>query len=92
MSKLTIIGVLSWLGALILLGFQAIATLMKTEGKGWDNLSITDMVTPDNLTWVNDISWTLLHQAVHYIVTMPLFLLLFCIGVLLFIINAFTKV
>ncbi len=92
MSKLTIIGVLSWLGALILLGFQAIATVMKTEGKGWDNLSIMDMVDPNNMEWVNDISWTLLHQAVDYVVTMPLFLLLFCIGILFFIVNAFTKV
>ncbi len=92
MSKLTIAGVISWLGALLLLGFQAISTVMKTEGKGWDNVSITDMVTADNLTWVNDISWALLHQTVHYLVTMPLFLLLFCIGLLLFIINAFTKV
>ncbi len=92
MSKLTILGVISWLGALLLLGFQALATLMKTEGKGWDNLSITDLATPENMGWVNDITWTLPHQAINYIVTMPLFLLLFCIGLILFIINAFTKV
>ncbi len=92
MSKLTIIGVISWLGALILLGFQGISTIMKTEGKGWDNLSITDMATPENMEWVNDISWTLLHQGVDYIVTMPLFLLLFCIGLFFFIVNAFVKV
>ncbi|MCP4689597.1 MAG: hypothetical protein GY859_16205 [Desulfobacterales bacterium] len=92
MNKLTILGVISCLGALLLLGFQAIATLMKTEGKGWDNLSITDIANPDYLMWVGDIPWALLHQAVQYIITMPLFLLLFCIGGIFFIINAFTKV
>ena len=88
MSKFTLAGIVSWLGGLLLLGFQSISTLMAIEGK-WKQINIVDVVDPQYLSWVDDISSEMITNAVNYIVNMPLFVLLFCLGTLFFIINAF---
>ena len=90
MSKFTITGLLSWLLGLLLLGFQGISTLMNEEA-GWDNMNITDVVDPQYLNWINQLPAAFLKNSAHYIVSMPLFVLLFCVGTLAFIINAFVE-
>lgn len=88
MSKLTVAGVASWLIAGLLLGFQAISTLMQTEDEYvWESLSLVDIFGKDNFKWIDGISYASIQSAVSYISTMPLYLLLFAIGVLFFLIN-----
>lgn len=95
MSKCTILGLLSWLGSLILLGFQAILTFMDPSacsltGKTvWKKISIIDLIDIKYLDWINGISWVSLQNGMNYLITMPLFILLFFLGILFFIINAF---
>lgn len=88
MSKFTLAGIASWLGGLLLLGFQSISTLMTVEGK-WKQLDIVDVVAPQYLSWIDDISYEMIAKALDYIVNMPIFVVLFCLGTLFFIINAF---
>ena len=88
MSKFTLAGIVSWLVGLLLLGFQSISTLMTVEGK-WKQLNIVDVVDPQYLSWMDDISSEMIANAMNYIVNMPLFVVLFCLGTLFFIINAF---
>ncbi len=90
MSKLTIAGLLSWLFGLLLLGFQGISTLMDEEAD-WDNMTILDVVEPQYLEWVDKIPVNIVQNGVDYIISMPLFVLLFCVGTIAFIINAFTE-
>ena len=90
MSKLKIIGFVSWgLGAL-LLGFQAISLFMGMEKKeAWKDLTLVDVVEENYLHWIENIPWLNVQQAVDYVVNMQLYLLLFCLGILCFLINAF---
>ena len=90
MSKLTIIGVASWLIGGLLLGFQAISTLMQTGDEYvWDSLSLVDVFGKDNFKWIEGISYASIQSAASYVSTMPLYLLLFAVGVLFFLINIF---
>ena len=90
MSKFTITGLLSWLLGLLLLGFQGISTLMNEEAS-WDNLNLTDIVEPQYLEWVSQLPADFLKNMANYIISMPLFALLFCVGTIAFIINAFVE-
>lgn len=90
MSKYTIAGLLSWLSGLLLLGFQGISTLMDEEA-AWDNLNLLDVVEPQYLEWTTRIPMEMAQNVMNYIVAMPLFALLFCVGTVAFIINAFLE-
>lgn len=90
MNKVTILGVLCWLGSLLLLLFQAVSSVMG-EGEQWRNLAMVDFVPDSAFYWIDDISIELVYQALDYLVTMPLFILLFALGIFFFIINAFLK-
>jgi len=91
MSKYTVAGLVSWLFSGLLLGFQAIAVFMKMEDKMvWKSLTLVDFLDESHLTWLDGISRGAFHTIIHFIVTMPLYLLLFFIGVLFFIMNRLT--
>ena len=88
MSKLTILGVASWLIGGLLLGFQAISTLMQTGDEYvWESLSLVDILGKDSFKWIEGISYGSIQGAASYVSTMPLYLLLFALGLLFFIIN-----
>ena len=98
MSKFTIAGLVSCLASGIILGFQTISTLMNpsaasiTKGKtAWKNLTLADSIGPEYFEWIDTISWTSIQSIADYIVDMPLYILLLCIGILCFLINAFTS-
>ena len=89
MSKFTVAGVASWLIGGLLLGFQAISTLMQTGDKYvWEKLSLVDVFGKDYFKWIEGISYASIQSAASYISSMPLYLLLFAMGILFFIINA----
>jgi len=90
MSKFTILGLVAWFCGGLILGFQAISSLMGTGDKTvWKSLTLVDVVGKNYFDWIETISWVTIQQAVSYIVNMPLFLLLFCIGIICFAVNAF---
>jgi len=98
MSKFTIVGLVSCLASGIILGFQAIATLMDPSAssisKGetaWKNLTLVDSIGQEYFEWIDTISWVSIQSIADYIVSMPLYILLLCIGILCFLINAFTS-
>lgn len=98
MSKLTIAGLVSLLASGVILGFQTISSLMDpsatsiAKGKTvWKSLSLADSIGPEYFEWIDSITWTSIQSIANYIVDMPLYLLLLCIGILCFVINAFTS-
>ena len=91
MNKLTIVGIACWLASGLLLGFQGISGLMKTEGSEWENLSLVDMFGDGSFTWIADIPWEMGQSWLVYLTEMPTFILLLCVGLLFFIVNAFVK-
>lgn len=98
MSKLTIAGLVSLLASGIILGFQAISSLMDpsatsiAKGKtAWKSLTLANSIGPEYFEWIDSITWTSIQSIANYIVDMQLYLLLLCIGILCFVINAFTS-
>ena len=95
MSKLTIAGIASWLASGVLLGFQTISTLMDPSATSLKNqkfalkgLSLVDLIDQQYLEWIDRISWESIQIGVTYIFNMPLFILLFCVGIICFLLNA----
>ena len=89
MSKFTITGLVAWILGALLLGFQAISSLMGSEGMvAWKNLTLVDVAEKNYLNWINNIPWVSIQQAVNYVVNVPMYLLFFYFGILCFLINA----
>ena len=90
MSKWTYLGGLCWLASGVLLLFQIIGNMVK-ENYNWKMLAIDDVVEAKYLSWIDKISVDLAQQAVQYIVTMPLYLLLLVLGGIFFLFSIFYK-
>jgi len=87
MNKFTLVGLCAWLVSLVIVGFQAITSLMQ-EGNsgdwgappgGWSELAIVDIVGDERLYWAADYDWLV------YVFTMPLYIFLFAVGLLLIV-------
>lgn len=89
MSKLTIAGLVSWFIGGLLFGFQAIESLVRTGGDlDWKNLILVDVIGKSHFDWIAEMPEGIVHNISQYIVTMPLYILLFCVGILFFILNS----
>ena len=92
MSKYSIAALVSWLLSGLILLFQSISSLMGTgETLAFKRLSLVSVIGQEPFNWINSLPWVSVQRAVNYIVTMPLFLLLFCIGILFFLMYMFTS-
>jgi hypothetical protein len=92
MSKFTIAGLLSWFISALLLGYQALAGFVKSGGSIiWKSITLMDVVGKSRLNWIEGISQGGLHLILQYIVTMELYILLFFVGILLFIVGRLTS-
>jgi len=90
MSKYTIAGLVSWIVSLLILLFQSISSLMGTEETMiFKNLTLVSVFGQGHFDWINSLSWDNVQKAMSYIVTMPLFLLLFCMGIFFFLLHMF---
>jgi len=88
MSKLTIAGLVSWFISGLLFAFQAIGALVRSGGDlDWNNMILMDVIGKSHFDWIAGMPEGIVHNIAQYIVTMPLYLLLFCVGILFFILN-----
>jgi len=90
MSKFTIIGGLLCLGGLLLIGFQAISSMMTAGDIAWQSLSIVDIVNAEYLKWIDGISWHSIQKIIKYIASMPLYILLFAVGAATLVVGGLT--
>lgn len=82
MNKFTLSGLLAWIVSGVLVGFQAIANLMKADvdvSSDWKNIDLFDLIGKPNLSWAMDWDW------IVYVLDLPLFILLFAVGLLLIV-------
>jgi len=89
MSKLTIAGLVSWFIGGLLFGFQVLQGLVSTGGDMvWKNVILLEIIGKSHFDWIEGMPDGIAHNIAQYIVTMPLYLLLFCVGILFFILNS----
>lgn len=92
MSKLTIAGLVSWFIGGLIFGFQVIGGLVSSGGDiDWKNLILMDVIGKSHFDWIAGMSEGIAHNIVQYIVTMPLYILLFCVGILFLILGRLTS-
>ena len=80
MSKFNIIGGLLCLAGLVMVLFQAVSSMMAPGEVVWKSLSIVDIVNVEYLQWIDGISWHSIQNILKYIASMPLYILLLCVG------------
>ena len=90
MSKWAMLGGLCWVISGVLVLFQIIGNMIK-ENYNWQMMSIVDVVESQYLDWIDKIDINLARQALDYIVTMPLYLLLLVVGGICFLFSIFYK-
>jgi len=88
MTQYTLMGILSCVGGGVLIGFQAVSSAMGSKG-AWLSLSLVDIAGEQYFEWMGGASFGGIERIAAYIVTMPLFILLFCIGGLFFVLDYF---
>lgn len=87
MSKIYILAGALCLGGLLIIGFQAISSMMTPGDIVWESITIASSVEPEYLEWVDKISYGFLQSAVAYLIETPLYIIMLTIGVVLFIIG-----
>jgi hypothetical protein len=88
MSKITLLGIASIVGAGLLFGFQGISMFMDTK-TAWNNVCLVDMLSPEAIDWVDNLSSHLAYSTADFLITTPLYIMLFCIGVVLLVLGSF---
>jgi hypothetical protein len=92
MSKFTFAGLASLFIGAVLIAFQVIGALISTGGDlVWKNLTLMDIIGKTQLSWIEGMSEGIIQDIVQYIVTMQLFLLLICVGILFLILGQLTS-
>ena len=96
MSKFTIAGLVSWFSSGLLLGYQALKVFMQSgiSSSGemvWEKIALMDVIGKSHFDWIAGMPDGIVHNISQYIVTMPLYLLLFCVGSLFLILGRLTS-
>lgn len=96
MKKTNVAGVCSLLGGICIYGYVALGNFMGKSGNlttynkqkdASDHKSLYDILHEGNFEWIDSIPWEPARAAADYVVTMPLWLLMIIIGVLLLVIG-----
>lgn len=93
MSKLSLLGIGCWLVGLCILGFQSISSMMNESKPGitgdfsWDNMTLIEVVGEDRFLWIDSISWGALQNGLDYVINMPMFMLLFAVGLIFLVLH-----
>ena len=89
MNKFTLLGLIFLVVGGCILGFQAISSMMTAGDITWKTMSLVSVTGEGTLAWVNGISMQLVQKGLRYLVTMPMYMLAFALGVIFLIIGGF---
>jgi|GEM_PF-6420134 len=87
MLNYTAIGLGSWICGFVLLMFHSISTITNS-GDLWRDLKLADVGL---FNAMGDYSFLGIENGINYMMNMPLFALLFSLGLVLFILNGFSR-
>jgi hypothetical protein len=75
MNKYTMLGLLAWLGGIVILGFQSLGTFMEQE-VSWKDMNLVDLLGNEAFTWALDFQW------LYPLFEAPVYMLLFGLGLI----------
>ena len=75
MNKYTMVGLLAWLGGILILGFQSLGAFMEQE-VSWKNTTLIDLLGPEPFNWALEYQW------LYPLFEQPIYLLLFGLGLI----------
>ncbi|MGD8369385.1 MAG: hypothetical protein PVG78_17230 [Desulfobacterales bacterium] len=84
MSKLTIFSLILIAVGLLLVGFQAIQSLMGMEIV-WKEITLKGLLYPEHVQWFESLSWAMLRKAAIFVLSAPLYAVLLVTGGVLLI-------
>lgn len=90
MSKWSVTGILLCAAGLVMLGFEMISKVVGQEDE-WESLSIYDVVDPEKLVWIDDMTWMGLNEALDALILAPMYILLLVVGGVCLLISGFVK-
>jgi hypothetical protein len=90
MSKWSIIGGVLCIAGLVLYGFQMLSSLMGRASE-FNNLCVYDFVDSEKLAWIEKLTWFGMNQAVDYLASAPLYIMLLVVGGISLVISGFIK-
>ena len=85
MSKIYILAAALCLGGCLILGYQAISSMMTPGDIIFENLTIANSLDEEHLEWVDELSSDFLHRVVVFFIETPIYIMLIFMGVLVFI-------
>ena len=88
MSKINWLGILFFLGGIVLVIFQSVSSMMTTDAEEvitWKGLSLTSLFGEDAFGWIEGLSWATGQNLADTVVNMQLWILMVGVGILLLI-------
>ena len=90
MPKITIVGLLLGVLGLLTAGYQALAAATG-KANGWVDIGIADLFSNASFDWIDSLPWDFAVNGAVYLVTMPLYILLFILCGVLLLASMFLK-
>lgn len=86
MNKVKWLGLICLFGAALIFGYQMISSVM-TSSSRFINITLVSAFGGNSFTWTEDLPAEILRNFGHYVVNMPLYLLLVIVGIILLVIS-----
>lgn len=74
MSRLYMLSGLLCLSGLVMLGLQALSSMMTQGDIAWKTINIITIVDVEYIKWIDGISWDSIQNILNYVTIMPLYL------------------
>ena len=88
MTKFSLLGILAIIGGGVLVGFQTLSVVMGHEAK-YESLKLVNVLDEKYIAWIDTVSFFGLERILAFIVVVPVYILLFCLGGLLLVLAYF---
>ena len=88
MTKYSLLGILAIIGGGIMVGFQTLSVIMGHEVK-YESLKLIHILDEKYLAWIDSASFYGLEKIPALMVSLPVYILLFCLGAFFLVLSYF---
>jgi len=91
MNKLTLLGIGLLIISGLLVGFQAISSMMTAGKIVWKELTVMQVIGTDRFDWVDGLSMAMIKDSILYVIHLPLYIVLAALGLVIMILGGLTS-